>query len=107
MTKSARWKVIAGLGAACAACCAPLLLPLIGVTAGAGVAGAAASGMFGRSWAQLACDAVLVALVASAVFLMLRARAQRKRAAVCACPPVPAGGPSCEVGGTCDPGRSG
>lgn len=105
MAKSARWKVIAGLGVACAACCAPLLLPLIGVAGGAGVAGAAASGLFGRSWAQLACDAVLVALAGSAVFLMLRARAKRKRAAMCACAPATADGPSCEVGGSCDPVR--
>lgn len=68
MTKSANWKVIAALGAACAACCAPLLLPLIGVTGGAGVAGALASGLFGRSWAQLACDAILLTLLASAIF---------------------------------------
>lgn len=105
MTKSANWKVIAVLGAACAACCAPLLLPLIGVAGGAGVAGALASGLFGRSWAQLACDAVLLALIASAIFLVLRARAKRKRAKVCACTPAVADGPSCEVGGSCDSGQ--
>ncbi len=105
MVKSGRWKVIAGLGVACAACCAPLLLPLIGVAGGAGVAGAAASGLFGRSWAQLACDGVLVALAASALFLVLRGRARRKRAAVCACPPATTDGASCAVGGSCDPTR--
>lgn len=105
MTKSPSWKVIAALGAACAACCAPLLLPLIGVAGGAGVAGAFASGLFGRSWAQLACDAILLALIASAVFLVLRARAKPKRAATCACAPGAADGPSCEVGGTCDSGQ--
>ncbi len=103
MIKSGRWKVVAGVGVACAACCAPLLLPLLGVAGGAGVAGAAASGLFGRSWAQLACDAVLMALAASALFLFLRGRAKRKRAAECACEPATAYGPSCTVGGSCDP----
>lgn len=105
MTKSPSWKVIAALGAACAACCAPLLLPLIGVAGGAGVAGALASGLFGRSWAQLACDAILLALIASAIFLALRARAKRKRAATCACASATADGPCCEVGGSCDSGQ--
>lgn len=105
MVKSGRWKVVAGLGVACAACCAPLLLPLLGVAGGAGVAGAAASGLFGRSWAQLACDAVLLALVASALFLWLHGRAKRKRAGSCACDPAPADGASCTVGGGCDSAR--
>lgn len=96
------WVLIGGGVAACAACCAPLLLPLIGVATGAGVAGAAAGGIFGRSWAQLTCDAVLVALAASAVFLLLRARSQRRRkAATCAC--ATDDGARCEVGGECDP----
>ena len=103
MTKSGRWKVITGLGVACAACCAPLLLPLLGVAGGAGVASAAASGLFGRTWAQLACDAVIVALAASALFLWLRGRAKRKQAASCACEPATANDASCAVGGSCDP----
>lgn len=106
MTKTARWKVIAGLGVACTACCAPLFLPLLGAVGGAGVAGAAASGLFGRSWAQLACDAVLAALAVSALFLFLRGRAKRKRASQCACEPTTADGANCKVGGSCDPVQS-
>lgn len=106
MAKSARWKVTAGLGVACAACCAPLVLPLIGVAGGAGAVGVAAGGLFGRSWAQLACDAILLAFAASAVFLIVRARVKRKRAATCACAPDTANGASCEVGGVCDPSSS-
>lgn len=103
MAKSRRWKVIAGLVAACAACCAPLLLPLLSVAGGAGVAGAAANGLFGRSWGQLACDAILVALAVSALFLWLRGQPKRRRAASCACEPASADGASCGVGGSCDP----
>lgn len=103
MFKPGRWRVIAGLGVACAACCAPLLLPLLSVAGGAGVVSAAASGVFGRSWAQLACDAALVALVASALFLMFRGRARRKRAARRACASDTVVGMSCKVGGSCDP----
>lgn len=106
MAKSARWKVIAGLGVACATCCVPLLLPLIGVAGGTGVATVAAGGLFGRSWAQLACDAVLAVLIVSGVFLVLRARADRKRAIACACAPDTTNGGRCEVGGTCDPNTS-
>ena len=95
MVKSGRWKVIAGLGVACAVCCAPLLLPLLGVAGSAGVASAAASGLIGRSWEQLACEAALVALAASALFLVLRTWAKRKRSAACPCPPVTADGASC------------
>lgn len=107
MVKPGRWKVIAGVGVACAACCAPLLLPLLGVAGGAGVTSAAASGLFGRSWGQLACDAILVALAASALFLWLQGRAKRRRAASCACEPATANGASCSVGGNCDPASSG
>lgn len=105
MVKSGRWKVIVGLGAACAACCAPLLLPLLGAAGGAGLAGAATSGLFGRSWSQLACDAILMALAVTALLLFLRGRAKRKRASECACEPATADGASCEVGGSCDPSR--
>lgn len=78
------------------------MLPLLGVVSGAGVAGAGASGLFGRSWAQLACDAVFVALAASALFLVLRERAKRKRAGVCACEPATAEAATYAAGGSCD-----
>ena len=106
MVKSGRWKVIAGLSVACAVCCAPLLLPLLGVAGGAGVASAAASGVFGMSWGEMACNAFLVALGASALFLILRTRATRKRATGCAGTPATADGGSCAVGGSCDPAKS-
>ena len=106
MIKSGRWKVIAGLGLACAACCAPLLLPLLGVAGGVGVAGAAAGGVFGMSWGEIACSIILMALAASALFLVVRTQAKRKRAEECACAPVAEHGASCAVGGGCDPAKS-
>ena len=73
---------------ACAACCAPLLLPLFAGIGGAGIAGAAASGMLGVSWGEIACAAILAALAASALFLVLRSRPQRKTVSTgCSCDP--------------------
>jgi len=101
------WKIAAGLSVACAACCAPLLLPfvlpLLAGASWAGLAGAAASGMLGASWGEVACVAILAALAGSAVFFIFRSRAQRKGATQCACAsPTPEGG-ACAVGGDCDP----
>ncbi|OYX46912.1 MAG: hypothetical protein B7Y90_14340 [Alphaproteobacteria bacterium 32-64-14] len=98
-----KWKIAAGLGVACAACCAPLLLPLVAGAGGAGLAGATASGFLGASWGEIACIAVLAALVAGAAVLVLRAGARRKRAAECACGSARSDGASCAVGGECDP----
>lgn len=77
----------ASLGvAACAACCAPLLLSLLAGASGAGIAGATATGMFGASWGEIACAAIIAALAASALVLGLRALAQRKQVVSgCAC----------------------
>lgn len=72
--------------AACAACCAPLLLPLLAGAGGAGVAGATASGIFGASWGEIACAAIMAALVGSVIVLALRNNTQRKReGAQCGC----------------------
>lgn len=98
-----KWKIAAGLGVACAACCAPLLLPLIAGAGGAGLAGAAASGFLDASWGEIACIAILAALAFGTVVLALRAGARRKRAAECACNTTSAEGVSCAVGGECDP----
>ncbi len=99
-----KWKVVAGLGLACAACCAPLLLPLFAGAGLAGLAGAGVSGLSGASWGEIACVAVLAALSATAVLLLLRARARRQRVARCDCRPAAPEGASCTVGGSCDPG---
>lgn len=85
-----------GLGAACAACCAPLLLPLF---AGAGAAGAgvfAGSRLFGLSIDAIVCGAILVALVVG-IGLWLIQRRRTTKAAVCACETA------CDVE-TCRPG---
>ena len=104
VTKPAsKWKIAAGLGLACAACCAPLLLPLFIGAGGAGLAGGAAGGMLGASWAEIACIAILAALAVGAVVVLLRAWTRRKRVAECACPSVEVDGASCTVGGKCDP----
>jgi hypothetical protein len=95
-----KWKIAAGLGVACAACCAPLLLLMI---AGAGLAGATASGFLGASWGEIACIAIFTALGVGTVVLALRAGARRKRAAECACSAASADGSNCAVGGECDP----
>lgn len=98
-----KWKIALGLGAACAACCAPLLLPLIAGAGGAGLAGATASGFLGASWGEIVCIAILAALAVGTVVLALRAGARRKRAAECTCGSASADGASCSVGGECDP----
>lgn len=98
-----KWKIAAGLGVACAACCAPLLLPLIAGAGGAGLAGATASGFLGASWGEIACIAIFTALGVGTVVLALRAGARRKRAAECACSAASADGSNCAVGGECDP----
>lgn len=98
-----KWKIVAGMGVACAACCAPLVLPLIAGAGGAGLAGATASGFLGASWGEIACIAILAALAVGTVVLALRAGARRKRAVECACGSASADGASCTVGGECDP----
>lgn len=98
-----KWAIAAGLGVACATCCAPLLLPLVVGAGGAGLAGATAGGMLDASWGEIICIAILVALTASAVILVLRAGARRKHQAQCECGPAASEGAVCEVGGSCDP----
>lgn len=74
-----------GVGAAaCAACCLPLVLPLLGASALAGVF-------------ALLCSApglLLIAgsLAATATVMFLLDRRRKARAKTCACPPTPATG---------------
>jgi hypothetical protein len=77
----------------------------LGVAGGAGVAGAATSGVFGMSWTEIACIAILMALASSMLFLVLHGRAKRKRTAECACAPAAANSASCMVGGSFDPAQ--
>lgn len=78
-----RWGFL-GLGAACAACCAPLLLPLL---AGAGVVSAGAlSGavLFDLTLDQILCYGLPLAGLLALVIVWARHRA-RARPASCAC----------------------
>ncbi|MEO8531634.1 MAG: hypothetical protein ABI459_10445 [Deltaproteobacteria bacterium] len=63
---------ILGLGAACMACCAPLILTVL-VWAGLAVAGAAGGGLIaGLSWDVILCGAVAVGVLAAAVIWFRR-----------------------------------
>jgi hypothetical protein len=85
------WLPWLGVGAACAACCAPLIAPmwaaggLFGLSAGAGFS------FFGLDAADAACAALLFTAVA-VVALLFIARARAKRVAV---------GPHCQTDGAC------
>ena len=100
-TPTNKWKIAAGVGVACAACCAPLLAPLLLGAGGAGLAGGAASGFLGASWGEIACVAIFVALAASAAVLLVQARARMRKPAACACQDNASEGASCAVGGPC------
>lgn len=84
-------KTILLLGAACAACCAPLLLPLL---AGSTVLGLGTA--TGLTFASLELG-LLAAGLAAVAWVVYRYRA-RKRQKSCACPPD--GG--CHTGSVCD-----
>jgi hypothetical protein len=79
-----RWGLI-GLGVtACAACCAPLILPLL---AGGGLISAGALGgtlLFGLTLDQVLCFGLPLAALAFVLIAGLR-RAFRPKAAVCDC----------------------
>ena len=77
-----RWGIL-GLGAACLACCAPLILPLL---ASAGLIGATAGGaglILGLTLDQIVCVVLPAAALGGLAFLWLRRRARAK--ASCAC----------------------
>ena len=97
------WTIVGAGVAACAACCVPLLLPLFATVGGASAAGALTGGMFGKTWAEIACLAAVGGLVAASAFMLWRTWSKRKRPAAndCACELV-AKGASCKVGGGCD-----
>jgi hypothetical protein len=78
-----RW-IIGAIGAACLACCAPLLVPLLAVGAAASAAGGAGL-LFGLSLDQLVCIGGPLMLVAGAA-AWVAIRAWRRRASrTCAC----------------------
>jgi prepilin signal peptidase PulO-like enzyme (type II secretory pathway) len=88
--KRSRWLL---LGAACAACCAPLFVPLFAASGLAGVGAAGAGWFAGLGLAEIICLAVLAGGVALAVALTLRTHSQKRAQEAAAC----------EVGGACDP----
>ena len=66
-----------GIGAACALCCAPLLVPLIG---GSGLIAA---------WANVSADTMICSAIVAGLFVLAgwwMIRQHRKQAAFCACP---------------------
>ena len=82
--KSRKLLTLLGLGAACAVCCAPLVLPLF---AGAGLLGVGASAggfAFGLTADQAICGGVAVAALAGLVFYVMRER-RKMKAASCGC----------------------
>lgn len=84
-----RWGVL-GIGAACAACCAPLVLPLL---AGAGIASAGAVGgslLFGLTLDQILCVGLPLAGL-GVILLAWSRRLFRPKARQCDCEA------SCEV----------
>lgn len=77
-----RWGIL-GLGAACLACCAPLILPLL---VSAGLIGATAGGaglIFGLTLDQIVCVALPAAVLGGLALLWMRRRARAR--ASCAC----------------------
>jgi len=90
-----RWGIY-GIGAACTACCAPLVLPLI---AGGGIAGAGALGgslLFGLTLDQILC--VGLPVVGLGVILVVWSwRLLRAKTKPCGC------GTTCNVGGCAPP----
>jgi hypothetical protein len=77
-----RWGFL-GIGAACLACCAPLILPVL---AGAGLVslGAGGAGLFGLTLDQMLCLGVPALGGLALAYLWWRGRSQAK-AARCAC----------------------
>ncbi|MBI3700359.1 MAG: hypothetical protein HY242_07930 [Afipia sp.] len=86
-----KWVTLAGVGAACAACCAPLVLPVaaylgLGGFSAAGAAGAIALGA--SEWLCLAAGLTLLVALAVGYAVWKRYRRQPE---------------TCEIGGGCDP----
>ena len=88
-----RWPMIAA-GAACAACCAPLLLPLLAGTGLAGVGAALGARLSGLCLDDAVCIGLAAAAGGVAIYFVVRSLRVRK-AKSCDCET------SCAVGG-CD-----
>jgi len=79
-----RWTFL-GLGAACAACCAPLILPLLGGIGVLGVTGAMAAWASKVTLDQVLClGAPLAAFAVAGGWMIIKSR--RKNAQTCDCP---------------------
>ena len=99
----ARWKIV-GLGAACAACCAPLFLPLF---ASFGVVGVGAAGVgtsvLGVRWDEALCLALIAAAIVAGVYWAVRHRRRQRSTTASACCEGDSGesGKVCQVEGAC------
>lgn len=85
-----RWSLL-GVGVACAACCIPLVLPLL---AGAGLLTAGAAGsavLFGLTLEQILCYGAPAGALMAALGLLWRRRRAAAKADACGC------APSCSV----------
>lgn len=83
------WRAWLLIGAGCAACCAPLLIPLLGAAGLGGIGAALTAWAGGLGVREVICIGVIAALIVGATIWLLRRRRQTA--------------PSCEVGGECDP----
>lgn len=72
------WLLWLGLGAACVACCAPLIAPLLAVGGMFGLGAGAGFSLFGLSVAEALCAALIVtAAVGVAIVFIARNRTKR------------------------------
>ncbi|MBL8550966.1 MAG: hypothetical protein JNJ73_13350 [Hyphomonadaceae bacterium] len=72
-------KLAVGLGLACVACCAPLIVPLLGAASLSGLGGRLA----GLDWLEVLCAAVLAAALAGIIVLVVRQRRARANGPYC------------------------
>lgn len=71
------WLPWLGLGAACVACCAPLIVPLLAAGGLFGLSAGAGFSLFGLDAAEAVCAALLFTTAAAvAVLFIVRARAK-------------------------------
>lgn len=73
-------KIAVGLGIACLACCAPLLVPLLGVAGLGGLGGWLA----GMNWLEALCAATVIAAAAGLTVLAVRRYRARASGPHCA-----------------------
>ncbi|KAF0180776.1 MAG: hypothetical protein FD124_3618 [Alphaproteobacteria bacterium] len=89
------WLPWLGLGAACVACCAPLIVPLLAAGGMFGLGAGAGFSVYGLSVAEAICAALIVtAVVGVAIVFIARNRAKRRDAD---------DGAHCQIDGACAP----